>query len=117
MAEGEQIRAEVGYRHIQMLDSVTSNISSAWFDVRSFNQSCIGVEGKNEINFNATVSVHTSISKTKPLRSENGIVRDSVTAAGEITYNVLPCWMKVAVTDYKSGIISVNIILRHMGVK
>jgi hypothetical protein len=117
MAAEEQIQAGVGYRHIQMLDSVTSDISSVWFDVRTFNQSSIGVEGKDEINFDAIVSVHTSIARIKPLPLQNGIVRDSVTAAGEITYDVLPCWMKVAVTDYESGIISVNMILRHLGVK
>lgn len=116
MAAGDQIQAEVGYRHIQMLDSVTSNISSEWFDVRSFNQSTIGVEGQ-DFKFKATVSAHTSVSRTKPLRSESGIIRDSVTADGEITYDVLPCWMKVAITNYKSGIISVNLIIRHTGVK
>ena len=111
MANGKVDLQRPGIMQIRLIDALAATSDGQWIDTKGFDTASIQVTGITT----ATVRIHTSNQPTIPANSSHEEERTSVTADAEITYTILPRWIKARISAWTSGTISVFIVLRRVG--
>lgn len=111
MASGDVISRKERFVHIKMLDALAAADNGVWIECHGYDQVSIHIDGITT----ATVTVNASSKATKPANTVHDIVRASLTADGEVTYQVLPRWMKCRISAWTSGTVSAFAVFRLTG--
>lgn len=98
---------------IRLIDAIAATDDGQWISTKGYDQASIQVDGITT----ATVRINASNQPTQPANSSHEIERTNVTVDSEITYAVLPMWIKARISAWTSGTISVFITLRRSGGK
>lgn len=111
MANGDPITRKDRLFHVKMIDARAATDNGVWLSTDGYDQVTFHVDGITT----ATVTINASNAPTIPANSTAGVVRASLTADGEVIYDVLPRWMKCAITAWTTGTISVYAVFRLSG--
>ena len=111
MANGDFAVKKDRLAHVLLLDAVGAVNDGVWIDTYGYDQVSIQVNGITT----ATVKIHGSNKLTIPANTAHEVERVSLTADGEVIYDVLPRWMKARVSAWTAGVISVIAVFRLSG--
>jgi len=111
LANGDVISQGDYFKHIKLIDAKSATDNGVWVDCRRYDQASIHVSGITT----ATVIINASNAASFPGNSSHEVQRASLSADGEIIYEVLPAFIKARISAWTSGATSVFIILRSTG--